>query len=265
MPTLAHLSDLHLGQSQSRGEHVSRLFHELLVAGVDHVVVTGDITHSGQRREYQRFLEVTSPFERSGRLTVVPGNHDRCGDDIGELVSGGRRVWVESREDLYLVCVDSTAPHNRASFRAHGEICARTLELIDVALSRAPARCLTAVLLHHHPLPLPVETIGEWFAERFGWPHAAELPLGRDLLKSVLGRCDLLLHGHRHLPREFLIEVPGRPLRIYNAGSSSELRACRLFDITGRRSAAPVWLEAAPPSRRSRRQGRASLETIVVA
>jgi Icc protein len=248
MQTLAHLSDLHLGQSRGRLTSARRLVDQLLIAGIDQVVVTGDLTHQGAVDEYEAFCEIFAPLERTGRLTVVPGNHDRGTDDAGALMMGGERVRVQQRPGLYLVCVDSTAPHNRVSFRSHGEVCLQTLAAIDAALQKAPAGSLVGLLLHHHPVPLPVEGIGEWFANAFGWPHASELKLGNQLLASALGRCDLVLHGHRHVPRHFhAASSDGRQLHVYNAGSSTELQACRVFrHQNGRILSGPSWVQLSP-------------------
>jgi hypothetical protein len=142
------------------------------------------------------------------------------------------RVWTVKRPGMHVVCVDSTAPHNRKSYRSHGALCTEVLEAIDASLCSAGASALRAVALHHHLVPLPVEGIGEWFANLFGWPHAAELGLGRELLRRILGRCDVVLHGHRHVPREFVADAAnGRTLRVFNAGSSTELAAFRVFDV----------------------------------
>ncbi len=239
---LAHLSDLHLGAGRSRSRAAARLFAQLEATDVDHVVVTGDVTHSGRREEWAEAEALFEPLRRSGRLTLVPGNHDRGNDDVAERITGGRRVWVERRPGLHLVCVDSTAPHNRASFRAHGSLCERTLAEVDHALDGARAGDAVVVLLHHHPIPLPVEGIGEWFADRFGWPHAAELPLGRRLLERAIGRAELVLHGHRHVPRRLRAWEGERPLQVCNAGSSTELKAFRVFRLlNGRLAEEPGW------------------------
>ena len=81
---------------------------------------------------------------------------------------------------------------------------------MDAAIAAAPREALTVILLHHHVLPLPEESFPERLATRLGWPHAAELALGAELVSRVQGRCDLILHGHRHVPREFDL---GRPER----------------------------------------------------
>lgn len=248
--TLAHVSDLHLGHSPARERAAAMVVERLLEQSVDHVVVTGDLTHSGSLRELAQFERVFAPLSRQGRLTVVPGNHDRGTDDVAEHISLGRRVWVERRAGLHLTCIDSTAPHNRTSFRSHGELCARTLDAVTAALDAAPTDALRVVLLHHHLLPLPVEGIGEWFAEAFGWPHAAELPLGRALLARLLGRCDLVLHGHRHVPRQLRAQAgKGGGLPIFNAGSTTQLLACRIFDLAAHER--PQWLQVAPAPKRS--------------
>jgi Icc protein len=246
MGTLAHFSDLHLGASAAHQQAVARAVATVVDQRIDDVVVTGDITHSGIREEYALFSTLFAPLRRQGRLTVVPGNHDRCGDDVTGALSDGQRVGVHRRPGLYLVRVDSTATHNELSWRSHGDLCAQTLEIIDDALAAAPRGALVTILVHHHVVRLPVETIGEWFADKFGWPHASELQLGTELLRRARGRCDLLLHGHRHVPRHFEVDPDSRrPLRIFNAGSTAELSAFRVFEHSaGALVAAPRWVHA---------------------
>lgn len=246
MATLAHLSDLHLGASAAHEQAVAALVASLRTERVDHVVVTGDVTEGGRIEEYELFQALFLPLKREGRLTVVPGNHDRCGDDVAELLSDELRVSVDHRDGLFMVCVDSTAPHNRSSFRCHGQLCDETLDGVDRALALAPRGALVTVLLHHHVLPLPVEGFGEWFADTFGWPHAAELPLGRALLERVRGRCDLVLHGHRHVPAHWRLDDAVRPLEVVNAGSSAALGAYRVFTHEGLQVQSSRWVHAVP-------------------
>lgn len=242
--TLAHLSDLHLGASRATETAARSLVESLLATRIDHVVLTGDVTHQGRLDEHDLFLETFAPLARQGRLSVVPGNHDRGTDDVAQWLTRGQRVWTEQRDGLYLVCVDTTAPHNKRPFRAHGALEHELLSEIDFAVGDAPKGAVVAVLLHHHPIPLPVEGVGEWFAHALGWPHAGELELGRALLGRLQGRADLVLHGHRHTPRRERRPGP-RLLQVVNAGSSTELGAYRVFrHRDGVLQGAPEWQQA---------------------
>ncbi|MFT3711427.1 MAG: metallophosphoesterase [Archangium sp.] len=245
MARLAHLSDLHLGERPEHERAARALVKSLLDSDVEHVVVTGDVTHSGRIDEYELWLEVFEPLLRERRVTVVPGNHDVAGDGVAELLSDELRVSVDGRGGLFMVCIDSTAPHNKRTFRSHGQLCESMLDAVDAALERAPAGWTSAVLLHHHVLPLPVEGLGEWFAMQFGWPHAAELPFGRELLRRVHGRVDLVLHGHKHVPKEHRLDG-ARPLRVANAGSSTELGAYRIFEHHRGEVQPGAWVNATP-------------------
>jgi 3',5'-cyclic-AMP phosphodiesterase len=240
---LAHLSDLHLDLSPSSDAATRALVATLLAERVDQVVVTGDLTHQGASAEFRRFREIFAPLLDTDRLTFIPGNHDRPGDDVVGRWMKGRKVCTVEREGLYLVCVDSTGLHNRSYFASHGELASAELDRVDEALAAAPREALTAILLHHHVLHLPEESLPERLATRLGWPHAAELTLGAQLISSVQGRCDLILHGHRHVPREFHLGGPqGRALSIYNSGSSTELGRFRMFQHAGGRLLAPpAW------------------------
>jgi 3',5'-cyclic-AMP phosphodiesterase len=248
LQTLAHLSDLHLGLGRAEEAAARALVETLQEAQVDQVVVTGDLTHRGRDEEMSLFLDVFSPLQRAHRLTVVPGNHDRTSDDAGRALMGGERVLAEERPGLFLVRIDSTAEHNRKSLTSHGEVTPAMVDAVEAALLAAPAPALRVLLLHHHPLALPEETWLERWSERLRLPYCSELPLGRELLRRARGQCDLVLHGHRHVPREIHLGTQGeRPLALYNAGSSTQLRRARLFaHAEGVLQGPPRWLWADP-------------------
>jgi 3',5'-cyclic AMP phosphodiesterase CpdA len=240
--TLAHISDLHLGRSEATDLEVARAVAALHT--VDHVIVSGDVTHRGRRDELARFERLFAPL--MGRLTVVPGNHDRLGDDLGARLRSGERVQTHVTGDAFVVRVDSTGPHNRFLLAGHGDLCTGILEDIDAAIRTAPAGKLVVVTMHHHPLPLPEETFPEVLASRVGLPFATELRLGATLLQRLRGRCDLVLHGHRHVPRAAtLFESDARPLGLYNAGCTPSLGRFRIFaHKDGRLLGPPGWLLA---------------------
>ncbi|HEX2660358.1 MAG TPA: metallophosphoesterase, partial [Polyangia bacterium] len=101
---------------------------------------------------------------------------------------------------------------------------------LERATSAARPGAVVAILLHHHVLPLPADHTAEWVCSWLGWPYANELEKGADLLARLRGRCDLVLHGHRHTPQAItLFENEPRPLSVLNAGSSTELGRVRVF------------------------------------
>ncbi len=258
MRTLVHLSDLHLGRDEATDASARGLLRMVVEARVDQVLLTGDVTHRGLASELARYERIFAPLLDAGRLVVVPGNHDRMGDDAGRGLMRGGRVAVTSAPGLHVIRVDSTAPHNRSLIDGHGELSARDVADVRLALEEAPPGALPVVMLHHHVLPLPVEDLAEKLATLVGLPCADELPLGEDLLGRILGRCRLVLHGHRHVPAEFQVAVPGAPpMRILNAGSSTLLGRARILAHAGGELAWEGWLAAESVAPRSWRPGSA--------
>jgi Icc protein len=248
--TIAHLSDLHLGLAPAVTSKAEALVASLIDAAVDHVVVTGDLTDAGRRQSFAAYQRVFAPLIDAGRITIVPGNHDRLGDDVGASFMNGKRVDTVQVPGAYFVRVDSTGPHNRSSIlAAHGRICDRVLDDLSRALDQAPRDSVCAILLHHHPVPLPAEGLWETISSTLGLPWAAELTLGEELLRRALGRCDLVLHGHRHVPSAAVLDPTGaRPLRVYNAGSSIERGGMNVFShLGGALLGEPAWLRPDVP------------------
>jgi len=238
---IAHLSDLHVGAASD--EASARLVRAVLRSGADLVAITGDVTHRGRASELERFRRAFAPLLEDGRAVIVPGNHDRLGDDLERELMPGERVQVSARQGLWLVRCNSTGVHNRRWWDSHGLLRSADLDAVVEALDSAPAGSTRVLLIHHHPLPLPEEHLFERLVTRLGWPNAAELPLGLTLLRRVRHRCDLVLHGHRHTPAELRPFPCEAPLRVFNGGSSTELEGFRVFDVDGRR-VDTCWIDA---------------------
>jgi 3',5'-cyclic AMP phosphodiesterase CpdA len=247
--TLAHLSDLHLGRDDETAASAAALVAALDAAGVDQVLVTGDVTDRGRIAELQTFRRIFAPLG-SGRVVVVPGNHDRLGDDAAGWLMR-TRVHAQVSPGLFTIRLDSTAPHNRSLLDGHGQLTPRDIEEVEVVLQAAPAGALVVLMLHHHLHALPEDGMWERLATWAGWPNAAELALGGALLERLAGRCDLVLHGHRHAHGELVLgEGSARPLRVLNAGSSTSLRRVRVLSHADGRVVAERWLDCRVPASR---------------
>ncbi|HEU4385014.1 MAG TPA: metallophosphoesterase [Anaeromyxobacteraceae bacterium] len=248
--TLAHVSDLHLGLAPAAERGAAALCDALLRCGVDHVLVTGDLTEKGRRAELDQFRRAFEPLLEAGRVTMVPGNHDRAGDDVAGEIMPGRRVQAEERDGLYLVSLDSTAAHNRSLLTSHGHVDQADVEAVAAALDDAPPGALRVLGLHHHLTPLPGDFLHESLASWLGIVWCDELAAGEALLTRIRGRCDLVLHGHRHVPRQ---SVAFGAMPIYNAGASTQLGRVRIFSHrAGALEGGPRWLSMVSPRLASR-------------
>lgn len=185
---LLHISDLHAGSVEETAIEGSL---EPLVerAQPELIVVTGDLTHRGRRREHERAAAFLRGLGRP--LLVIPGNHDipytfptRFTRPWAEF----ERQWgtvepVFRSDELMVVGLNSVRPWRHQSGRIRSAQIARTAEL----LAEAPEGALRVVALHHHLIGAP------WRSRKRPVAHRSKVLAG-----FVDAGAELILAGHIH-------------------------------------------------------------------
>jgi 3',5'-cyclic AMP phosphodiesterase CpdA len=207
---------------------LEQLVDDLHAFTADHLVVTGDVSALGHEDEIGPVEELLRPLLAAGRMTVIPGNHDRYTDkpgarvferffkpwltsDLPELAVDGRYPFVRLvGESLAFIGLDSTHVSGLAQY-FFGRIGKPQLEAARKALAHPKLAGRTVfVLVHHGPLGP---------SGKFDWVHSGLLD-AKELLALVHERPAVLLHGHSH-ERFWHRAHEGRP-HVVGAGSSTE-------------------------------------------
>jgi 3',5'-cyclic AMP phosphodiesterase CpdA len=228
---LGHISDLHLadrGRYPRNGfsakdcdRHSAKLAKGLLDAlrevGVDHLVVTGDLTLSSEPREFERAADLLKWWSAAGKLTVVPGNHDLW---TAEAVDTGRFLRVIGPDgkgmrrpaptyphvvqlgEVVLVALDS-ARYGEPPLETAGRLGADQLRSARELCRQHQQAGKATVLAFHHHVVLPPERIPSD-------ARVARMPLAdADQVIRLVAEWPVaaVLHGHRHCA--FRVDVPG--------------------------------------------------------
>ena len=230
--TLAHLSDFHLSslnevklrdllnkrifgyikwqvrrRSQHRPEVLQALLHDLQIAGPDHIVVTGDLTHLGLPVEFREARNILHSLGSPSKITVIPGNHDAyVKSDWNATFSLWRDYMVSDRTFLrneaetdshqifpslrireFVALIGLSTARPCGLLLAVGSVGELQLQELERILAETGRKGLFRILLIHHP-PLP---------NMVSWRK--RLTDG-EALRSILARqgVELVLHGHAH-------------------------------------------------------------------
>ena len=210
--TLIHLSDIHIGRSSREGPRFARVVQSIArsYAGVP-VLITGDLTDSataGQLAGARGHLDVLA---KTNPVLAVPGNHDyawkgnylrdgawdrwveHLGAPLGWSRAGvrwmapdvslagieGIGVWPAG--DVVFFGIDSGDPNGREA-SARGLVTKRLADALGDQLETHAGKTRVA-FLHHHP---------------FDHNYFTALDGAKRLMKTLGGRCELLLFGHEH-------------------------------------------------------------------
>ena len=202
---LAQLTDPHIGAKwNGRSEPTSALAAAIealraLPDRPDAVVVTGDLTHRGKRRQYAVVREQLERLELP--YHVLAGNHDlRAKLREAFALEGDGDDPIRYSADvgpLRLVALDTTIPG-----AAGGALDAAELQWLASALADAPERP-TVIAMHHPPLETGVPA----------WDATAIAGAQRAALQSLLAgnpQVQAIVAGHLH--RSLVANFAGRPL-----------------------------------------------------
>jgi 3',5'-cyclic AMP phosphodiesterase CpdA len=230
MYTLAHLSDPHLAPlpaprfhellgkrltgylNWQRRKHIhdpatlAAVVADMKAQKPGHIAVTGDIVNISLPAEFSRGRAWLENLGAPQDVTFIPGNHDVYVRGAGALASrewgafmrgddGGHEFpFLRRRGPLAIVGTNTGVP--TAPFRATGWLGAGQLARLTAMLAALKDEGLFRVVLIHHPPVSPR-------------PRAKRLLDDAELLRAVAAQgCELILHGHDHLPMLNWLEGP---------------------------------------------------------
>jgi 3',5'-cyclic AMP phosphodiesterase CpdA len=194
---------------------------------VDHAILSGDLTGLGMDEEFRAARQALGPLAAPGRLTVVPGNHDRytpadaqafekhfadlCDGDLPEYRNSGLYPYVRLVGNDLAVIGLNTARLAPAPGLVFGTVGAAQRTAVAKILEdhRLAGRAVLAVV-HHAP------------RNRKGKPDLIthRLTDANDLLRMLPGPRYAVLFGHLH-ERYWHRATADRP-HLIGAGSSTQ-------------------------------------------
>ncbi|SDE48693.1 metallophosphoesterase family protein [Rhodospira trueperi] len=226
MRTLAHMSDLHFGAIDPGA--VAALEADVAAVAPDLVVVSGDLTQRGRRREFRAARAFLDRLARP--LLVVPGNHDVPAFNLASrFLHPYRRFTRHITADLFPLVADTEMAvlglnTARRAVRhwnwALGSVNRRQLARAAADLADFGSDRIRVVVMHHPAVLPPGHRHGPMLF------HAA-----RALGAFADSRVDLVLSGHLHRAHAAVASVPTArgsapawPMVVAQAGSATSVR-----------------------------------------
>jgi 3',5'-cyclic AMP phosphodiesterase CpdA len=208
-----HLSDLHIHSHDSDNTAVRAMLDFIQEKYPEHrLIVTGDIADDGATRQYENAFAFLKPFKE--RVFICPGNHDfgamgnfysreralRFDEMLAKpLNQGGTfkgdatpvvNIVKEGDLKIMLIALDSNLETEHPFDFACGEIGESQRRALGTILKTAPEDIAAKILFfHHHPF-----VVNDPFMELKDAPALA---------RTVYGRVDLILFGHKHVMHEW--------------------------------------------------------------
>ncbi|WDI31505.1 metallophosphoesterase [Hyphococcus flavus] len=219
MTRLAHISDIHFGAVDPAA--VEALAVHINAAGIDGLVVTGDLTQAGRKDEFRQAAAYLDRFDVPA--LVVPGNHDTPVYNLGRRFVdpwGRYRQHIHSElnpainiGEAFVIGLNSARRANLTFDWSLGRLSSRQLDDATKRLRSSSHSKLKLVAFHHPVLPGP----GRAGMAVINQP-------ARALSRFAEAGADVLLTGHAHVARAELYKKAQNPLIVTAAGTATSTR-----------------------------------------
>ncbi len=208
---IVQLSDLHVG-SQFQPELFDTVVKEVNELNPDVIVITGDLTNEGLRKEYEKCKSLLTKF-KTKKILSISGNHDYR--NTGYLLFKKFFPFEtvnELDDDVVLVTLGTSRPD-----RNEGEVGYRQNLWLERTMKKYKDK-VKILAMHHHLVAIP-DT---------GSDQLTVVDAG-DVLRTILDTgVDLVLCGHKHRPWAWNF---GK-LMVVNAGTATSERVRGFFENT---------------------------------
>lgn len=192
---VVHISDIHIHDQEILGQDPIANFRSCLAhvethhGDADRVVITGDLTHHGLRRNYEALRDMLAGSPLTPRLMI--GNHDdranfRAVFDTVPVDADGHVQYAEDTPAGRFLYLDTAEAGTHA-----GHYGPDRRAWLSAELDRARADDVPVfVFMHHHPCP-----VGAQSADMIGLVDGAAF---RSILAGHQDRVRHLFFGHCH-------------------------------------------------------------------
>jgi 3',5'-cyclic AMP phosphodiesterase CpdA len=209
-----HVSDLHFHRNQADNREANSMLSTVRERYPDHLlIVTGDISDDGNTQQFANAFKALEPFK--GKIFIAPGNHDfgaagnfhsreralRFDQMLSEpLEQGGTftgdntpvvNVMAEDGDHVMLIALDTNLETDHPFDFACGEVGNEQLSVLNTILADpSNAHMVKILFFHHHPFMHnnPFMQLGD----------------AQDLMRTIYGRVDILLFGHKHVSTQWV-------------------------------------------------------------
>ncbi|WP_034986976.1 metallophosphoesterase family protein [Bartonella florencae] len=246
---LAHISDVHLAPlpqpsflelcgkrltgylnwQKKRKNQMATNVLEILIDGLkktnpDHLVISGDLVNLALDKEFEQAGYWLRNQGEPQNISLTFGNHDAYVRGAFKKACSFFKPWIEGdfpqKHDLpfpYMRIRDNIAIIGASSaiatppFQASGYFGKRQAQALSKLLNEAATRNLFRVVMIHHP---PFHHATSWHKKLWG--------IERFLNVIRNHGCELVLHGHTHLPTLNTIQGTTRDIPIIGVSSASQ-------------------------------------------
>lgn len=193
MTVILHASDLHFGTVTP--VMMEGLKNEIIAQKPDLVVLSGDFTQEGLRREFKMAREFIDTIPVP--VFTIPGNHDIPRYNVWQRFRNPFKLYrkyingdldpIYQTDNLFMVGINTARPIVPNWNWAHGMISRRQLDFVQKIFSAAPPEKCRVFVCHH-----PLAKLADVAMDTIVW-NSREL---RQILINM--NVEMILTGHIH-------------------------------------------------------------------